>query len=193
MRQRDQGRRRAAPLPRVAVSHTKVLRLAQTAPWAPDPAGWAHAVSMSTPATPTVAALHEAGHVVAAALRGAEAIHAAVDAAGNGHTGYAWVTDPAAEAFIAYAGPYAETRHPAADSVYALDILHGDGGLDGDMDQLHSIPGAWDAIDAHAAAWEAELDGVWDLIVAVAEQLDRDGEIPAGAEAWLRPLLEPGS
>ncbi|MBS4104374.1 M50 family metallopeptidase, partial [Tsukamurella paurometabola] len=68
-------------------------------------------MSTST-STVSVAALHEAGHVVAAALRGAEALYAWIDEAGNGYTGFRGLSAVVDEAFVTYAGPYAESRHP---------------------------------------------------------------------------------
>ncbi|MBS4104472.1 M50 family metallopeptidase, partial [Tsukamurella paurometabola] len=62
--------------------------------------------------TASVAALHEAGHLVAAALRGAEALYAWIDEAGNGYTRFRGLSAVVDEAFVTYAGPYAESRHP---------------------------------------------------------------------------------
>ncbi|MBS4104594.1 hypothetical protein, partial [Tsukamurella paurometabola] len=93
------------------------------------------------------------------------------------------------EAFVTYAGPYAESRHPNAWSRWPDEILDGQRDEGTDHPELCTLQDAWEAVDQHAAAWEAELDRVWPVILRAAVQLERDGVIDAFAERWLRPLL----
>lgn len=143
--------------------------------------------------TASVAALHEAGHLVAAALRGGEAIYAWVSTDGEGFTGFRGVTGVTDQAFVTYAGPYAESRHPDSWSSWPDEILDGQRDEGSDFAELCALHGGWDAVDEHAAAWERELDRVWPVIQHVAEQLERGGVIAPFAEQWLHPLLTPTS
>ncbi|WP_020109603.1 M50 family metallopeptidase [Nocardia sp. 348MFTsu5.1] len=65
-----------------------------------------------TPADRAAAAMHEAGHAVAAVLLGGTITEVTLDPDGGGLTGFTGVSTGAVPE-VAYAGPYAEARHRA--------------------------------------------------------------------------------
>lgn len=135
-------------------------------------------------------AFHEAGHLVAASLRGLSwQVPVSLEHGTHADGMLWWRAEPRDRAFIVFAGPWAQARHSWGDR----PLEDGDADFAGEVAAvLRSLPADDDALRHAAAAyagvradWTAELERLWPAVRQVAALLIQDAVTHVQTQAAL--------